>query len=140
MPSYAGSNQANPLSNNRQVFLWQNEAPPAGVPPSSTTSGSLSCAFELQRVNQSFYPWGLSFELTFSGAPGAFEVDILAANSDVITSYVQIANIKNTSQVGVATGSYTYRYDMASNIWPKYVAAYLKTLTNAVNVTLQVTK
>jgi hypothetical protein len=140
VPSYPGPNQATLLLNNRQGYLWQNETPPAGTQPSATTSGSLSASFELQRINQSFYPWGLSFELTFSGAPGDFEVDLLAANNDVPTSYVVFASITQAATAGVATGSYTYRYDMASNVWPKYVAAYLKTLNNSVSVTLQVTK
>ena len=133
MPGYAGNNQAKPLINNRQHFLWDNELVPVN------TTGSLSVAFELQRVNQSFYPWGLSFECQFSAAPGAFEIDIVAANNDngipSPGNYVQIGNI--TSVNGQNVG----RWDMPSYFWPKYIAAYLKTLSNgAALITMQVTK
>ena len=133
MPPYPGNNLANILNNNRQHFLWDNELIPA-----SATVGSLSNAFELWRVNQSFYPWGLSFEVAFSGAPGVFEIDIVGANTDIGYPnpgyYVTLGSITtvNSSNVG--------RWDMPTNVWPKYVAAYMKTLTNAVNVTLTVTK
>ncbi len=126
MPAYPGSSLANILANNRQVYLWDDESVPAGA-----TYGSLSWAFQLERHNRSFYPWGFSVEVWFSGAPGTFEIDIMGANNDLMENYVQIGSITavNSSNVG--------RWDMASYIWPKYVAAYMKTLTNAVNVTLQ---
>lgn len=129
MPAYAGNNQAKLLHNNGQGFLWDNEVAPVGT---------LSKAYILERINRSYYPWGLSFEVSFSGAPGAFEIDLMAANSDIGNpapgNYIQIGTITtvNSSNVG--------RWDMPSNVWPKYVAAYITTLTNAVNVTLTVTK
>ena len=132
-PAYPGNSLAKPLLNNRQVFLWENEAVPASASP-----GSLSRAFELERVNQSFYPWGLSFEAWFSGAPGTFEIDIMGANNDIgyptPGNYILLGTITavNTQNVG--------RWDMPSNMWPKFVAAYMKTLGNSVNETLQVTK
>jgi hypothetical protein len=135
MPAYPGSGLAQLLPANRQVYMWETETVPVDTYPVS-----LSVAYQLERVPNVIYPWGLSFELTFSGNPGNFEVDILAANSDTPTSFVKIGSITQASQVGVSTGSYTYRYDMASNIWPKFIAAYLKTLANPVSVTLQATK
>ena len=134
MPAYPGSGLAQELQSNRQVYLWETETVPVGTYPVS-----LSVAYQLERVPNVIYPWGLSFELSFSGNPGNFEVDILAANNDIPTSYVKIGSITQSSQIGVS-GSYTYRFDMASNIWPKFIAAYLSILTNAVNVTLQATK
>lgn len=133
MPGYSGNNLAQMLQNNRQVYLWQEE----NVPPSATV-GSLSVAFEVWRVNQSFYPWGMSFEAWFDGNPGAFEIDILGANQDIgfpaPGHYVQLGTIT------AVNASFVGRLDLASNMWPKYVAAYMKTLTNAVKVSLQVTK
>jgi hypothetical protein len=88
--------------------------------------------------NQSFYPWGLSFEAWFSGNPGVFEIDILGANNDIgfpePGNYVQLGNINQVNS------SFVGRWDMPSQIWPRYVAGFVKTLTNAVNVTLQVTR
>ena len=123
MPGYAGPNQAQWLLENRQGYLWMNDTVPAGTYP-----GSLSVSLLLQRMPQSFYyPWGCSFELSFAGNPGSFEVDILGANTDIPANYVQLASIVqagNTSLSG--TGGFVWRYDMASNLWPKYVAAWMK--------------
>jgi hypothetical protein len=113
--------------------LWDNE-----VVPVDTYPGSLSRAFYLQRINQSSYPWGASFEVTFSGGPGTFEIDILGANTDNPQNYIQIGTIVSVSSY--VPGFYVARWDMPSNVWVKYVAAYMKTLTNAVNVTLQATR
>lgn len=130
MPAYPGDNQATLLRDNQQAFLWQAEVITAG----GANSVSLSRAFQLERVNRSFYPWGCSFEVVFASAPGTFEIDIMGANNDKSGNYIQLGTITavNTSNVG--------RWDMSSNMWPKYVAAYMKTLTNAVQVTLQVTR
>jgi hypothetical protein len=130
MPAYPGTAQAQLLRDNNQAFLWQLENPPVG---------SLSVAFQLERINRTFYPWGASFEVVFGGNPGAFEIDIMGANSDTKANFLQIGNITNASG-SVVAGAYVGRWDMASNIWVKYVAAYIKTLANAVSVTLQVTR
>ena len=133
MPAYAGNDHATMLRNNQQAFLWQSENVTAGgaaTPPAFT---SLSLAYQLERINRSHYPWGLSFEVWFDAAPGAFEIDIMGANNDLYTNYVQIGTI--TAVNGFNTG----RWDMPTNVWPKYIAAYMKTLANAVKVTLQVT-
>ncbi len=132
MSAYPGNGLATLLDNNRQVYLWDNDTVPVN------TVGSLSVAYQLRRIDNAFYPWGLSFECWFSAAPGAFEIDIMGANNDVgyptPGNYVQIGSITavNANNVG--------RWDMASYIWPRYIAAYLKTLTNSVLVTLQATK
>jgi hypothetical protein len=125
MPNYTNNSQATLLYENRQQFMWNNESVPAGT---------LSIAFQIRRTTGTFYPWGTSFELTFSGNPGAFEIDIMGANTDNKGNYIQLGNITSVN------GSYVGRWDMPSNVWPKYVAAYVNTLTNAVNITLQVTR
>lgn len=126
MPEYAGSGQAQLLRENQQKFLWQSE---------SIATGVLSVAFELARVPRTFYPWALSFEATFSAAPGAFEIDIMGANNDVVGSYISLGTIATVNSANVG------RWDMPSNLWPKYVCASLKTLTNTgVLTTLQVTR
>ena len=132
MPAYPGQNQASLLMNNRQGNLWIGETVPA-----STWPGSLSMAYQLQRINQSFYPWGAAFEVWFSGNPGIFEIDIVGANQDLPQNYIYLGMINSVNSY--IPGYYVGRWDMPSNIWIKYVAAYMKTLTNAVQVTLQVT-
>jgi hypothetical protein len=133
MPGYSGNALAALLRDNQQAFLWQKE-----VIPANAAQGSLSVAFQLERINRSFYPWGLSFEASFASAPGAFEIDIMGANTDIGFPnpgyFIQLGNITSVN------GSNVGRWDMAANMWPKYVAAFMKTLTNAVAVTLQVTR
>lgn len=133
MPAYPGASLATLLLNNRQGYLWDNEAPPVNTYP-----GSLSTAYILERINRSFYPWGACFEVTFAGNPGAFEIDIVGANTDNPQNYVQLGTINFASSY--VPGYYVGRWDMPSNMWVKYVAAFMKTLTNAVNVTLTVTR
>jgi hypothetical protein len=133
MPAYAGNGQAVLLFDNRQAYLWQNEVVPAGVYP-----GSLSVAFQLERRGGSFYPWGASVEVYFSTNPGAFEIDIVGASTDQAQNYSQIGSITVASSY--VAGHYVGRWDMPSNVWVKYMAAYMKTLTNAVNTTLLVTR
>jgi hypothetical protein len=116
MPGYRGAGQATLLRENMQAYLWQNE--PVAV-------GELSVAFELARINRSYYPWGLSFELVFSAAPGSFEVDLVGANNDVAGNYIQLATTDTVN------GAFVARWDMPSNLWMKYVAAFMKTPPSA---------
>ena len=129
MPGYAGTAQATMLRENTQAYLFNNE---------TVFAGELSVAYELYRVNRSFYPWGLSFEVVFSGNPSTFEIDLMGATNDLKANYVELGSISSTNNA--TSGAWVGRYDMATNLWPKYVAAYVKTLTNAVTVTLQVTR
>jgi len=115
---------------NEQRNLWANE---------NVAEGELSVAFQISRVTSTYYPWGLSFEVIFSGDPGAFEIDIMGANSDNNFSYVQIGSITDASG-SIVAGQFVGRWDMPSNIWPKFIAAYMKTITNAVKVNLEVTR
>ena len=125
MSGYDGTGQATLLRENQQKYLWQNEA---------VAVGTLSVAYELARINRSFYPWGLSFEATFSSAPGAFEIDIMGANNDIAANFISLGTISTVNSANVG------RWDMTPGLWPRYVAGFMKTLTNAVNVTLQVTR
>lgn len=129
MPAYPGNALAKLLRDNSQGFFFNNEA---------AIAGTYSLAFQIERINRTAYPWGLSFEAWFSGAPGVFEIDILGANNDIgIPSpgnYVTLGSINSVNNANAG------RWDMPSNMWPKYVLAYIKTLTNAVNVSVQATR
>jgi len=128
MPAYAGINQAQLLRENRQVFAWQNETVPA-----SAANGSLSQAFQLERVRSAAYPWGFSVEIAFSGTPGTFEVDVMVADTDNPNNYIQWTNITQVNSTNVG------RVDVF-NCFAKYVALYMKTLPNSVTVTGQITR
>lgn len=126
MPEYGGSGLAQLLRENEQRFLWQVE---------TVAVGELSIAYQLARVPTAYYPWGLSAELSFSAAPGTFEIDIVGSNSDTAASYISLGSIStvNASNFG--------RWDLTPGLWPRYVAGVVKTLGNAgVLVTLAVTR
>jgi hypothetical protein len=130
MSGYAGDGLSKLIQMNEQRSLWANE---------KVVAGELSLAFQLSRITSTYYPWGTSFEVIFGGNPGAFEIDIMGANTDQRVSYISIGSITDVSGSTVA-GAYVGRWDMPSNVWPRFVAAYMKTLTNAVTVTLGVTR
>ena len=133
MPAYPGNGLANLLNSNRTMYFWGNE-----IVPAATWPGSLSIAYQLERLPNVVYPWGLSFELSFSGNPGTFEIDILGANADYPQNYAYLGMINQVNLY--IPGYYVGRWDMPTQMWPKYVAGYIKQLTNAVNVTLTVTR
>jgi len=128
MPAYAGAGQAKLVRENSQTFLWQMENIPA-----SASAGSLSLAVQLERVRSVSYPWGFSVEIAFSGNPGIFEVDVTVADTDISNYYIQWTNITTVNAYNVG------RVDVL-NSWAKYVAVYMKTLTNAVTVSAQLTR
>ena len=122
MPVYPGNGLANILRNNTQGILFAGEA---------ATATELSISFLLERINRSFYPWGFAVEIQFSGAPGAFEFDIMGAETDASTNYVKIGSITavNSSNVG--------RFESVA-LFPKYVAGYIASIGNSVNITAKV--
>jgi hypothetical protein len=128
MGAYEGVGQAKLLRENRQEFLWHNDTVPA-----SAANGSLSKAVQLERVRSVSYPWGFSVEIAFSGNPGAFEVDVMVADTDNPNYFVQWTTITNVNATNVG------RVDVL-NSWAKYVALYMKTLGNAVTVSGQITR
>jgi len=125
MPCYGGTAQAALIRNNQQEYLWNNETVLAGV---------ASIAFQIERVNRSFYPWGISLEIFFSGNPGAFEVDLQDADVDEDSHYVTVDAI-----TAGLNASYVTRIELPS-FYAKYVRVKLVTLTNAVNVSVLLTR
>jgi hypothetical protein len=132
MPAYGGNGTAGLLNANRQAYCWQSE-----IVPVNTFPGSLSVAYQLERVPNVVAPWGAAFEVVFNGNPGAFEVDVMAAETDAAANYSKIGAI--TTATSLVAGTYAGRFDMTT-YWPKYVALYMTSLTNAVPVTAKVTR
>jgi hypothetical protein len=130
MPAYpqpAGS--ATLLYHTKQGLFWLGET------VSTTYPGSLSVAFQLQRVDSAFYPWGFAVEVQFAGNPGVFEVDVMGAETDNPANYIKIGSIAAVSSL--VSGQYTGRFESVS-LYPKYVALNMLTLTNAVPVTAKI--
>jgi len=127
MPGYAGSGQAALLYENTQVLLWNNE---------TVSVGELSIAYQFRRVASGlFYPWGFAAEVQFSGAPGAFEIDVVGAETDASVNFIKLAAITSVNASNIA------RLD-ALTYYPKYIAALVVSLANAssVKVTCKVTR
>jgi hypothetical protein len=133
MPAYGGNGTAGLLNANRTAYFWQSE-----IVPVNTFPGSLSVAYQLERVPNVVAPWGAGFEVNFAGNPGVFEIDIVGTNLDQAQNYGYLGSI--TAAVSYVSGYYVGRWDLPSYVWVKYVAAYMKTLTNAVQTTLLVTR
>lgn len=133
MSGYSGNGQAQLVRVDRQAFLWQSDVVLAASYPAS-----FSAAYQLERLDYASYPWGASFEVSFSGNPGVFEIDILGANTDQIQNYNFLGSIIQVNSY--VPGYYVGRWDMPSQMWPKYVAAYMKSITNVVQTTLLVTR
>lgn len=127
MPGYSGAGQAALLRTNQQVFLFNNEP---------ILSGTASIAVQLERISRSSYPFGASFQLKFSGAPGTFEVDIQTSDTDLDADYCNINTWNSTASLNTNNVG---RIELPQ-FWAKFVRAYVKTLTNAVNVTVLVTR
>lgn len=133
MPGYGGTGQATLLRENKQVYLFQRE---------SGVGGKASVAFQLERIPRTFYPWGASFQLAFTDVngnpadPGAFEVDIQTSDIDEDSQYCVINSWVNDTSLNT---SFVGRIELP-NFYAKYVRAFVASLTNAVYVTLLVTR
>lgn len=125
MPNYTGDAKAKLLNTNTQAYLWKAETL-VGLPVASV-------AFQLSRIKSASYPFGVSYELRFSGAPGAFQLDIQDADTDVEENYVTIYTQSSVNSNNAA------RIELP-NLWTKFVRGRLVTLTNAVAITLKVTR
>ena len=131
MPGYTQS-ATSLLHENQQKFAFNRE---------SGLAGRSSVAFQLERVPRSYYPWGVSFHVQFTDVngnpadPGAFEIDIQTSDVDQDTQY---CNITQWSGAASLNTNFVGRVEI-TNFFAKYVRAFVKTLTNAVYVTLTVT-
>ena len=131
MPAYSGAGLAAPLAYTKQGLFW------AGETIGTTFPYSLSTAFQLQRVDATFYPWGFAVEVQFNGNPGTTEVDIMGAETDNPANYIKIGSIATFS--APVAGQYVGRFESVS-LYPKYVALLMLTLGNSVPVTAKISR
>lgn len=78
----------------------------------------------------------LRFRGSFSGAPGAFEVDIQEADSDVANNYSTVAG---ATAVAVDANNNFY-IDVIDGAVGPFFRANVKSLTNAVTLTMRVVR
>jgi hypothetical protein len=128
---YPGSGKASLLRANEQQWLFQQQL---------VTAGQASIAVQLERIKSSFYPFGASLQIYFTNSagspvtPGAFEVDMQTSDIDADAQYCTLSSL-----TGGLNASYAGRIEN-SLIWAKFLRAYIPTLTNAVYVSVLVTR
>ncbi len=122
---YPGNGQANLLRCNQQAYLLLNQA---------NSVGKTSIAVQLERIRASFYPFGASLEISFSGAPGAFEIDFQEADTDQDGAFVS-----NASKITSVNSSNFGRLDLTT-IWCKYARVLVSSLTNPVSISALITR
>ena len=132
MPAYGGNGTAELLNANRTMYFWENE-----IVPVATLPGSLSTAYQLERLPNVVYPWGFAVEVQFNGNPGTSEVDIMGAETDNSANYLKIGSI--TTFTAPVAGQYVGRFETTS-LYPKYVALLMLTLGNSFPVTAKISR
>jgi hypothetical protein len=124
MGAYPGNGLAKLIGSNRQKYLFEND---------NVVVGESSVAYQIERIPGMSYPWGMSFDIAFSGAPGTFEIDIQTADIDQDSHYVTLNSLTtgslNTSNVG--------RVELP-NFWAKYVRVKVVSFANYETVNLKV--
>ncbi len=123
MPAY-GSQNLLLLYEGKQIEVFANEP---------VVNGESSIAVELRRTRGASYPFGVSYELVFSGAPGTFQVDIQHADNDVDARYCTVASIS------VVNGSNAARFELPT-CWTKFARLNIVALGNPVNLTAIITR
>jgi hypothetical protein len=119
-------NTTNPVSlqPGSVVNVWNAETP---TPGNGTTAASQQV--ELYCTQNAGCPFGVDGK--FSGAPGAFEVDVQVAASDSDTNYQTCSNCNITT---VDSTNQTFHMD-AVLVTAKYARLLMRTRTNAVSIT-----
>jgi hypothetical protein len=130
---YGGTGSAKILRDNTQVFLFQKQNNPAG---------KASIALQLERVNRSYYPWGVSFQVYFTDVngnpadPGAFEIDIQTSDIDADIQYFTISKMTGDTSLNA---NFAGRVELTS-FYAKYIRVLVATLPNPVYVSVLATR
>lgn len=80
-----------------------------------------------------------SFELSFSAAPGAFELDIQEAAATDADGFYATSSVGTTFQITAVNATTFIAWADTIPIGGKFVRVFMKTLTNAVKTTVKVT-
>ena len=98
-------------------------------------AGIASDRVAIARTPNDSYPSSVSVELIFSGAPGAFEVDLQDSDTDADAYFQSIAGASLTA----VSANNTARLEQIP-LKGKFARLYIKTLTNAVNIAARLTR
>jgi hypothetical protein len=92
------------------------------------------CQSEARAGDEGRRPGRILSDRLFSGAPGAFEIDVQVSDVDVDTQYQTCANGNITT---VDATNQTFHFD-GSTVLATFVRLLLRSRTNAVNVTADI--
>src|SRR5216684_3251277 len=111
-----------PCGTGMVVTVWSAETPTPG-------NGTTAASQQVQLINGSIGKPGTPFSIDgkFSGAPGAFEVDVQVAATDADTNYQTCSNCNVTT---VDSTNNTFHLDYSGNA--KFVRLLMRTRTNSV--------
>lgn len=114
-----------PCGTGMVVTVWSAETPTPG-------NGTTAASQQVQLINGSISKPGtpLSVDGKFSGAPGAFEVDVQVAATDADTNYQTCSGCNITT---VDATNNTFHLDYSGNA--KYVRLLMRSRTNSVSIT-----
>jgi hypothetical protein len=127
--SVYGTNPPPTIGPNSAAVAWNAETP---TPGNGTTAASQQFIL-LAGNNKSGMPF--SVDGKFSGAPGAFEVDVQVAATDVDTNYQTVSNGNITT---VDATNNTFHLD-ATLVTARFVRLLMRSRTNAVSITATIT-
>jgi hypothetical protein len=123
MPPYTAETYIN-LEDHTEQALWFGETPAPG-----NGGASASQRVKIPPEIKSFF-----IDAQFSGAPGAFEVDIQAASVDIDSQY---QTILNGNQTAVDPVNFTFHYD-GVNLKSKFLRLLMRARTNPVAITARI--
>ncbi|HZP32679.1 MAG TPA: hypothetical protein VFB23_04875 [Candidatus Acidoferrales bacterium] len=126
MPSYSNALPPTAIWPGDSAQVWNAEQPTPG-------NGGGSASTQLA-LGTSGTPGGFSVTGFFSGAPGAFEIDVQVSDVDADAQYQTCANGNITS---VDATNNTFHFD-GSTVLATFVRLLLRSRTNAVNVTADI--
>ena len=124
MSAYGSSSSLNSLTQGDSAQVWNAEQPVAGA-------GGASASIAVALVTAPGLQNGINFQGFFSGAPGAFEIDVQGSDVDIDTQYQTLPNGNITSVDAV---NQTFLFE-DPNCSKKFVRALMRSRANAVNVT-----
>lgn len=124
MPAYGSDSSLYSIAPGDSIQVWNAEQPVPG-------NGGAAASRQIAAVYAQGLGTGISVKGFFSGAPGAFEIDVQASDVDVDAQYQTLSN-GNITTVDAVNQTFLLE-DAASN--HKFYRLLMRSRTNAVNVT-----
>jgi|SRR5579872_2290677 len=109
------------------VTVWNAETPT----PTATSGTAAAMSQPVALGDSAGRANGISVDLKFSGAPGAFEVDVMSASTDAVGNYSTVpGGVLNA----VDATTFTLHFE-SPTVNDNFVALYMRSRTNSVSVT-----